>query len=377
MMLHYGDGDTPGHTAVLPQHLPSLFPGVYVHKWSIGMRYGLFLFGVFLMGLLSSCGKQSQQSAESQRAVIRIDGSSTVYPLSEAVAEEFRQVAPDIHVLIGVSGTGGGFKKFVRGETDINDASRPIRAIEDSLCRTNGIAYIELPIAYDAMCVLVNPQNDWVDYLTVEELRTIWAPEAQGKILYWDQIRPEWPHEELHLYGPGVESGTYDYFTKAIVGKEHASRGDYTSSEDDNVIIQGVASDRYALAFVGLAYALNNKDRVKIVPIDDSNDQNGAGPILPSPETVRNGTYQPLSRPLFIYVNRQSADRSAVEQFVHFYIEHMPALAPDVGYVPLSEKAYQLVKQRFQQRITGSIFGAHGSQVGVQVEALLEQAGQP
>ncbi len=325
---------------------------------------------------LIGCGqrKEPAERREQEASVIRVDGSSTVYPLTEAVAEEFRTVAPEVRVLIGVSGTGGGFKKFIRGETDINDASRPIRALEDSLCRQKGIAYIELPIAYDAMCVLVHPENDWVDYLTVEELRKIWEPEAQGKILYWDQVRPGWPHQELHLYGPGVESGTYDYFTAAIVGKEHASRGDYTSSEDDNVIIQGVAGDRYALAFVGLAYALQNKDRVKIVPIDDGNDENGAGPILPSPETVRDGTYQPLSRPLFIYVNRKSAERSAVERFVNFYIEQMPALAPEVGYVPLSDQAYTLVKERFQQRIVGSLFGAHGSQVGVRIEQVLNQA---
>lgn len=301
---------------------------------------------------------------------VAIDGSSTVFPITEAVAEEFQR-AHGARVTVGVSGTGGGFEKFCRGETAITGASRPIKPTEVEACKAKGIEYIELPVAYDGIAVVVHPKNDWVDHLTVAELRALWAPEAQGRVTRWSQIRAGWPDEEVHLFGPGVDSGTYDYFTKAIVGKEHASRGDFTSSENDDVLVQGVATDRLALGFFGYAYYAENAERLKLVPVDG-----GQGPVAPSPKTVADGTYQPLSRPVFLYVSKQAADQPAVRNFVTFYLEKAPSLTRDVGYIPLPEKAYALARKRFEDRVVGSVFGGGGSKVGVTVEALLGGAGE-
>lgn len=298
--------------------------------------------------------------------IVAIDGSSTVYPITEAIAEEFQKVNPDIKVTVGISGTGGGFKRFVRGEIDINNASRPISSTEAEACKTNGIEYIELPVAFDAIAVVVHPENTWVDYLTVEELKKLWEPEAQGKVLFWDQIRLGWPHEKITLFGPGVDSGTFDYFTEAIVGKAKKSRGDYIASEDDNVLVQGISQDKYALGYFGLAYYLENQDILKVVPIDS-----GKSFVTPSIENILQGLYQPLSRPLFIYVNRKSAEKEEVEKFVTFYLENVSQIVQEVGYVPLPEKAYQLALERFQKRITGSLFGERGAIVGVSIEKLL------
>lgn len=303
--------------------------------------------------------------------IVAIDGSSTVYPITEAVAEEFQKVHRDIKVTVGISGTGGGFKRFVRGETDINNASRPIKASEIEACQQNGIEFIELPVAFDAIAVVVNARNTWVDYLTVEELRKIWEPEAQGKQLRWSDIRPGWPDKPITLFGPGVDSGTFEYFTEAIVGEAGKSRGDYVASEDDNVLVQGVSQDEYALGYFGLAYYLENQDILKAVPID-----NGNGPCAPTPENVENGMYQPLSRPLFIYVNRKSADREEVEKFVTFYLENAADLVKEVGYVPLPRKAYELALERFKKRIPGSVFGGHGATVGVSIEEILQKEAQ-
>ncbi|BBM70153.1 PstS family phosphate ABC transporter substrate-binding protein [Rhodothermus marinus] len=324
--------------------------------------------GVLLVLLLAGCGRGQQQEGQLSGAV-HIDGSSTVYPLTEAVAEEFMKQYPGVRVTVGISGTGGGFSKFVRKETDINDASRPIRPVEDSLARQNGVEYIELPVAYDGIAIVVNPQNDWVECLTVEELRRIWEPNST--ITRWNQVRPSFPDRPLNLYGAGTDSGTYDYFTAAIVGEEHASRSDFTASEDDNVLVQGVSGDPNALGFIPLAYYEENMDKLKAVAIDDGNPDNGEGCILPSPETVNNGTYQPLSRPIFIYVNAERANDPAVEAFVEFYLQHAAELAPEVGYVPLTAEAYELALERFRNRVTGSIFGGEGSQVGVRVVDLL------
>ena len=248
---------------------------------------------------------------------IKVDGSSTVFPITEAVAEEFRAVQPKVKVTIGVSGTGGGFKKFSRGETNISDASRPIKDKEIAACAENNITYIELEVAYDGLAVLVHPENDWVDSFTIEELKKIWEPDAQGKIMKWNQIRPEWPNEEIHLYGPGVASGTYDYFTEAIVGKSGSSRGDFTASEDDHVLVQGIAGDKYSLGFFGLAYYTENKDKLTLIGV-----HNGETVVKPTLETVSNGTYSPLSRPLFIYVNSTSIKQPEVVEFVNFYIDN-------------------------------------------------------
>ncbi|HYH55034.1 MAG TPA: PstS family phosphate ABC transporter substrate-binding protein, partial [Anseongella sp.] len=306
---------------------------------------------------------------------ISIDGSSTVYPITEAVAEEFRAVERDVRVTVGVSGTGGGFKKFGRGETDISNASRPISSEEIALCKANGIEFIELPVAYDGLAVVINPANDFVDYLTVEELKKIWEPAAQGTITRWSQVREGWPDEPLNLYGAGVASGTYDYFTEAIVGKAKSSRGDYTASEDDNVLVQGIANDKNALGYFGLAYYLENSAKLKLVPIDDGNEGNGAGPIAPSMETVSKGTYQPLARPEFIYINAESAKREEMKAFVKFYLENAQELVEAVDYVPLEARAYELALQKFERGETGSVFGEGASIVGVSMVELLNKEG--
>jgi phosphate transport system substrate-binding protein len=291
------------------------------------------------------------------------------------VAEEFQAANRGERVTVGISGTGGGFKKFCSGETDISNASRPIKETEVKQCTANKIDYIELPVAYDGIAVIVNLKNDWVDHLTVKELKKIWEPAAQGKIKKWNQIRPNWPDKEIHLYGAGADSGTYDYFTEAIVGREHASRGDFTASEDDNVLVQGVASDQYALGFFGVAYYQENKERLKLVPIDDENDANGKGPIFPEYDNVVKGTYQPLARPVFIYVSLKSADRPEVRNFIDFYMKNGATLTKEVGYIALPDRAYALGAGRFQKRMTGSVFEGK-SQVGVSIEALLQKEGK-
>ena len=302
---------------------------------------------------------------------IRIDGSSTVFPISEAVAEEFQKTMPGARVTVRISGTGGGFQRFCRGESDINNASRPIKPSEIEACGKAGIAFSELPVAYDGLVVVVHPGNTWVDHVTVEELKRIWAPESQGTITRWSQVRAGWPDRELHLFGAGVDSGTYDYFTEAIIGKEGASRGDFTSSEDDNVLVQGVSTDELALGFFGIAYYEQNASKLRAVPVDDGKDDNGQGAIAPSIETVKDGTYQPLSRPLFIYVAHRSAERPEVSGFIDYYLTEGGDLAKEVGYVPLTSEGYTLAKAHFDKRVPGTAFGSGGSQVGITVEQLL------
>src|SRR3989338_2003006 len=253
--------------------------------------------------------------------IIKIDGSSTVYPITEAVAEEFQKAKKgEVKVTVGISGTGGGFKKFCRGETDISDASRPILKKEMDICKEAGIKYVELPVAFDALTVVINPENDWIRSMTVEELKKMWEPAAQS------DVNPEWPNHKLSMCGPGADSGTFDYFTDAINGKEKASRGDFTASEDDNVLVQGVSSDPNALGYFGFAYYVENQGRLKAVAID-----NGKGGILPSRQSVENGTYKPLGRPIFIYVKKESyAKNPAVKEFVEFYINNAEKLVADV-----------------------------------------------
>ncbi len=304
-------------------------------------------------------------------SLIKIDGSSTVYPITEAVAEEFQKKSPNVRVTVGISGTGGGFKKFCNGEIDISDASRPIKVSEVELCLDNNIRYIEIPVAYDGLAVMVNPKNDWANSMTVKELKKLWEPAAQGKITRWSQVRPGWPDKEIHLFGAGTDSGTYDYFTEAITGKVQSSRGDFTASEDDNVLVQGIANDQFALGFFGLAYYEHNKEQLKLVAVDDENPKNGDGPITPSAETVMDGTYQPLARPIFIYVNTKSVNRPEVKEFVKFYMTAGRPLVKEVGYIPLTDKVYELALKRFEQRTVGSVFGGKGAQVGVTLDALL------
>ncbi len=327
---------------------------------------------------IAACGGGNNQAGEAGEgapvALITLDGSSTVFPISEAMAEEFGKANPNNRTpTVGISGTGGGFQKFCRGETDISNASRPISAAEIAACKMAGVEYIEIPIAYDGLAIVVNPKNTWANNITVAELKTLWAPEAQGKVARWNQVRASWPDRDIRLFGAGVDSGTYDYFTEAITGKTGASRGDFTSSEDDNVIVQGVSSDELALGFLPLAYVTANRERVKIVPVDDAKADNGAGPIVPSEETVRNGTYQPLSRPLFVYVSRKSSDRPEVQQFVSMFFTRKD-LVREVGYVELTPAIYELAQKHFADKKVGTAFGDGGSQVGMTLEALLAKA---
>lgn len=305
-------------------------------------------------------------------AVIKIDGSSTVFPITEAVAEEFqKEKQGKVKATVGISGTGGGFKKFVRGEIDVADASRPILAEEMAQAKANGIEFIELPIAFDALTVVVNNQNNWVTSMTVAELKKIWEPSAQGKITHWNQVRPEWPNEKIALFGAGADSGTFDYFTEAIVGKAKSSRGDYTASEDDNVLVQGVEGNKYSLGYIPYAYYAPHSSRMKAVGIEWEKNK-VQGPVLPSPENVLAGTYNPLSRPLFIYVSRKSLDKPAVKEFVEFYLANVKTLATEVKYVPLADTEYQMAMDRLRNMQTGSGFGGI-PEVGLPIEELLKR----
>ena len=282
--------------------------------------------------ILASCGQRGASSGLT--GTVQIDGSSTVFPISEAVAEEFGLVESKVRVTVGVSGTGGGFKRFCAGETDINDASRPIKESETQACADAGVEWIELKVAFDGLSVLVNPSNDFVECLTVEDLKRIWEPSSHIKS--WNGVRPDFPDQHLSLYGPGTDSGTFDYFTEAVVGEEDASRPDYTASEDDNVLAQGIAGDENALGYFGFAYYEENADKLKLVAVD-----NGSGCVRPSTETIKSGSYAPLSRPLLLYVKKTALQRPEVVAFLRFYLENASALVKDVGYVPLSEADYQ------------------------------------
>jgi phosphate transport system substrate-binding protein len=321
--------------------------------------------------LLGAASITSPQPAAAQ-SVIKIDGSSTVFPIAEAVAEEFQiSKRGKVRVTVGIAGTGGGFKRFCRGETDISNASRPILKEEMESCRKAGIRYIELPVAFDALTVVVNPQNTWATSLTPAELRKMWEPAAQGRITKWHQVRAEFPAEPLMLFGPGADSGTFDYFTEAVNGKSKASRTDFQASEDDNVIVQGVSSNKGALGYFGYAYYASNKERVRAVPIQN---QKGAA-VEPSVAAVIDGSYEPLSRPLFIYVRDSATQRPEVREFVQFALSEGAELAKEVGYVPLPESAYRLALKHFNDGKLGTVFGGV-PQVGVTIDALLAREGR-
>ena len=325
---------------------------------------------------LAACGETettggTASTATGRASIIAIDGSSTVFPITEAVAEEFQKVNR-ARITVGVSGTGGGFKKFCNNETVVSNASRPIKSSEITLCGEQSIEFIELPVAFDGLAVVVNPKNTWVDHLTTAELKKMWEPAAQGKIMKWSDVRPGFPDKPLTLFAPGVDSGTFDYFTEAINGKSQASRGDFTPSEDDNVLVQGITRDENALGYFGFAYYVENQDKLKVVPIDDGNEDNGKGAIAPSLETVGLGTYQPLARPIFIYVSKSGADRPEVQAFVEFYLTQGRPLVEEVGYIRLPDTAYDLALERFNQRVTGSVFSG-GAEVGVTIEELLSR----
>jgi phosphate transport system substrate-binding protein len=320
-----------------------------------------------------ACGDDSSEEEPAGTPVpqlsgsILIDGSSTVFPITEAVAEEFNKTQRNVKVTVGIAGTGGGFQKFCAGETSISDASRPITATERDACAAKGIEYIELPVAYDALSVVVNPQNNAVTCIKVAELKKMWEPGAQGTVTKWNQVNPAWQDADLKLFGPGTDSGTFDYFTEHVNGKAKSSRGDYTASEDDNVLVQGVAGDRNALGYFGLAYYLENASKIKALTIDGGN----GSCVAPSAQTVENGTY-PLSRPLFIYVKKSDVQKPEVKAFVDFYMKNAAKLAADVGYVKFPDQIYTLVGQRWTNQKVGSMY-ASGAASGTPLAQLLAQ----
>jgi phosphate transport system substrate-binding protein len=307
--------------------------------------------------------------AVAQQRVVKIDGSSTVFPITEAVAEDFQKAKKQsVQVTVGISGTGGGFKKFCRGETDISDASRPILKKEMDDCRAAGIEYFELPVAFDALTVVVNPKNNFIKQLTVAEMKKMWEPAAQGKVTSWNQVNPAWPNRPMKLFGPGADSGTFDYFTEAVVGKSKSSRGDFTASEDDNVLVQGVARDVNSLGYFGFAYYVENRDKLKAVPIVNEKGR----PVAPSMEAVEQGNYSPLSRPIFIYVSAKSLEKPEVKEFIEYYMKHGGKLAKEVKYVPLPESAYRMALEHVQKGKKGTVFGGM-AEVGITIEELLKR----
>ncbi len=309
-----------------------------------------------------------------QADVVKVDGSSTVYPISEAVAEEFQKAKKNaVKVTVGISGTGGGFKKFCRGEIDIANASRPILKKEMADCKAAGVEYIELPVAFDALTVVMNPKNTFLKDLTVEQLKAIWEPAAQGKITRWNQVNPAWPDAPIKLFGAGSDSGTFDYFTEAVVGKAKSSRGDYTASEDDNVLVQGVSRDVNAIGYFGYAYYAENTGKLKAVPIVE---KAGKPAVLPSEESVIKGTYQPLSRPIFVYINPKSLDKPEVRELVEFYMKNASKLTKEVKYVPLPAKAYTVNMEHVDKKKTGTVFGGT-AEVGITIEELQKREARP
>jgi len=323
---------------------------------------------VLLTSFAAVCAPQFAQA----QAVIKIDGSSTVFPIAEAVAEEFQiSKKGKVRVTVGIAGTGGGFKRFCRGETDISNASRPILKEEMDLCKTAGIKYLELPVAFDALTVVVNPQNTWVKSLTVADLKKMWEPAAQSRVTKWNQVRSDWPAQPLMLFGPGADSGTFDYFTEAVNGKAKASRGDYTASEDDNTLVQGVENNKNALGYFGYAYYIAHKDKMRAIPVVNPKGKE----VGPSIEAVNDGSYAPLSRPLFVYVRDTAAKRAEVAEFIKFFLTDGAQLTKEVGYVPLPAEAYKLALEHFTNGKMGTVFGGV-PEVGVTIDALLAREGK-
>src|SRR5262245_15031289 len=307
--------------------------------------------------------------AAAEKRVVRVDGSSTVFPITEAVAEEFQKSARQgIRVTVGISGTGGGFRKFCRGETDVCDASRPILKAEMAECARAGVEYFELPVAFDALTVVVHPKNGFVDRLTLAEMKRMWEPAAQGRVLRWNQVNPAWPDRPLNLFGPGADSGTFDYFTEAVVGRPRGSRGDFTASENDNTLVQGVAGDVNALGYFGYAYYAENRDKLKAVAIVNAKGE----PVLPSAQAVEEGRYAPLSRPMFIYVSARALERPEVRQFVEYYLRNAAQLAREVKYIPLPASAYATALEYLRTGRKGPVFGGAAA-VGITVDELLRR----
>ncbi|MBC8366498.1 PstS family phosphate ABC transporter substrate-binding protein [bacterium] len=317
----------------------------------------ILLLALLPVLFLSACGEKESASKDGLTGAVRVDGSSTVFPITEAVGEEFQNLPRGLRVTVGISGTGGGFKKFLAGETDINDASRPIKGKEVKMADEAGVEFVEIPVAFDGLSVLINPANNWVDHMTINELHKIWQPGSTVKT--WKDVRASWPAQPITLYGPDVDSGTFDYFTEVVNGKSQVCRPDYTASADDNVLVTGIAGDVNALGYFGYAYYEENKDKLKLVPIDG-----GAGPVLPSESTINNGSYAPLSRPLFIYVSEGAAARPEIQAFIKFYMEQAAALSAEVGYVALPDEAYRLAMAKFSRLKTGSAFNTEKAKSG-------------
>jgi phosphate binding protein len=333
-------------------------------------RFNIALASLASVGVLAACGGDDDESGDRLKGDIIVDGSSTVFPITMAAAEEFSIMNTGVRVSVGVSGTGGGFKKFAAGETDITNASRPIKPSEAEAVTAAGLEYIELPVAYDGLTVVVNPENDWVDCLTVAELKKMWEPAAQRTITNWNQIRDGFPDLPLDLFAPGVDSGTFDYFTEAIVGEAQSSRGDFQASEDDNVLVTGVSGSRSAIGYFGLSYYVENTNKVRAVPIDAGN---GAC-VDPTFESVADGSYQPLSRPIFIYVRKDAAERPEVDAFIKYFLspEFTPLISsPEVGYVQLGDDVYAALTQRFANRITGTEW-PNGAEVGASLKRYMQ-----
>ena len=323
-----------------------------------------------LVSVLAVAGIALFGAQAAQAQVVKIDGSSTVYPITEAVAEEFQKAKKNaIKVTVGISGTGGGFKKFCRGETDFSNASRPITAKEMEDCKAAGVEYIEMPVAYDALTVVINPKNTFLKQVTVEELKRMWEPAAQGKVMKWRDVNPAWPDAPMKLFGAGADSGTFEYFTEAIVGKAKSSRGDYTASEDDNVLVQGVSRDVNALGYFGYAYYAENQNRLKGLPI--VNPKTGKA-VEPSGANVENASYQPLSRPIFVYVKKSSLDKPEVREFVDFYMKNAEKLVREVKYVPLPKAAYDGNLKHVKDNKIGTVFGGK-NEVGITIEELMKR----
>lgn len=315
----------------------------------------LRLAAAFVLAVVSAA--HARQAPAGLAGTIKIDGSSTVYPITEAVAEEFKKTTPGVNVTVGVSGTGGGFKRFCAGETDISNASRPIKPEESDKAAASAVEYIELPVAYDGLSIVINPKNTWVDHLTLDEVKRIWTDGSSVRT--WKDIRPEWPDKPVKIFSPGTDSGTFDYFKEVVVGSKGSIRGDMSVSEDDNVLVKGVAGDEFAIGFFGCAYYFENKAALRIVPIDA-----GKGPVEPTHETIEKGTYAPFSRPLFIYVNRKAVERPEVKAFLGFYLQKAGKLSEEVGYVRLPAEIYSRAAKNLASRKTGTQFtGPEGKPV--------------
>jgi phosphate transport system substrate-binding protein len=330
----------------------------------LGVGAGLLALSLILAGCGGGVSGQEGGSGGAS-GQIGIEGSSTVQPITQAVVEAYAGKNPDVQITVGGAGTGDGFEAFCSGDTQISDASRPIEAEEQQACADKGIEYIEIPIAYDGISVVVNSQNDFASNITSEELKTLWEPAAENKITTWRQVRSEWPDQQISLYGPGTESGTFDFFTDKINGEEGASRTDYQASEDDNVLVQGVSGDPNALGYFGFAYYENNQDALKALAVDG---------VKPNTQTIRSAEY-PLSRPLFIYVSTQALKKNkAVELFVNFYLDNLDEYVEQAKYVTLPSSLEQESRKQWEDRTTGTVFTDEGEPKGGDLEAALKQS---